>query len=596
MTAIIKGAFIIVIPATIVVAGLWARYMVNAHGILTLLARWHLGKALDGQHRTNATWSRPATKALHVTGHAHRWHWQTERRRAAIRWGAEIVIALALLGWFKARAPTLVLLGLVAAAVVAGIVMQIIYKVGSWRHEREYVNPLEATLTHAIGVPPVTIEIERADDSDSVERVALEWAPEVEIGAPQQDRVLDAIATRLAIESPEAAWQITGRNRTAVFTRSDPPPSEVSYEELRADVESAGANELIMGLGKKRALVSASLTGDSPHLGISIASGGGKSNLTAWLLIQRLRRGSLALILDAKYFSHPWAFKDIDAEYGQLPNVAYAQRTWEMHDAMVWLGEEVERRTKVAERAVNSRGKILADVGPEIIVVCEELNLATDRLKQYWAEEREKENPKRSPAFAGMGAVAYAGRAVNMRLVVIGQMLTADVLGGGSVRENIGIRLLSRYQKNAWKMLAGDLPMPPAPSRPGHMQLVTGGTITEVQVPYVEEQVRELVMTSEMAVCPSDMPGRSRHPLLIPVSGAPALETGPDQPVVLGPAPVPRTFTLREAREEGILQLSEAAARKAAQRLGFPEPAVPGRPGVAARWKGSDLHRWQAVR
>ena len=35
-------------------------------------------------------------------------------------------------------------------------------------------------------------------------------------------------------------------------------------------------------------------------------------------------RGSVALVLDAKWISHPWTFKDMDAEYGQLPNVAYA--------------------------------------------------------------------------------------------------------------------------------------------------------------------------------------------------------------------------------------------------------------------------------
>ena len=46
---------------------------------------------------------------------------------------------------------------------------------------------------------------------------------------------------------------------------------------------------------------------------------------------------------------------------------------------MVWLGEEVEHRSEVIDRAINSQGRILADVGPELIVICEELNLAADR-------------------------------------------------------------------------------------------------------------------------------------------------------------------------------------------------------------------------
>jgi hypothetical protein len=106
-----------------------------------------------------------------------------------------------------------------------------------------------------------------------------------------------------------------------------------------------------------------------------------------------------------------------------------------------------------------------------------------------------------------------------MRLVVIGQMLTADILGGSAVRENIGIRCLSRYTKNSWKMQAGNLPMPSSPTRPGHIQLVVGSEITEVQVPYVEERVRDLVMAGQMVACPSDMPGLSRHPMLVPVPG-----------------------------------------------------------------------------
>ena len=38
----------------------------------------------------------------------------------------------------------------------------------------------------------------------------------------------------------------------------------------------------------------------------------------------------------------------MDAEYGQLPNVAYARRTEDLHDAMVWLGDELDRRNQVA--------------------------------------------------------------------------------------------------------------------------------------------------------------------------------------------------------------------------------------------------------
>ena len=101
---------------------------------------------------------------------------------------------------------------------------------------------------------------------------------------------------------------------------------------------------------------------------------------------------------------------------------------------------------------MNAKGDILGDVGPPLWIIAEELNLATPRLKQYWASIRDKEDPKRSPALDGMAAVSFAGRAVKMHLIVIGQMLTAASLGGGDVRENIGVRMLARYTANSWKM------------------------------------------------------------------------------------------------------------------------------------------------
>ena len=210
----------------------------------------------------------------------------------------------------------------------------------------------------------------------------------------------------------------------------------------------------------------------------------------------------------------------MDAGYGQLPNVAYARTTAALHNAMVWLGVELQRRTEAAERhRVNAREYILGDVGPRLWIVAEEMNLATPRLKQYWAEIRDKDDPKRSPALDGMAAVAFAGRAVKMHLIVIGQMLTAASMGGGDVRENMGVRVLARYTANSWKMQAGDLPMPPSPGTAGRVQVVTGGAVREAQVPLMDlGQCRELALAGTVTRCPDDMPG------IAPGPAVPAIE------------------------------------------------------------------------
>jgi hypothetical protein len=330
------------------------------------------------------------------------------------------------------------------------------------------------------------------------------------------------------------------------------------------------------GIGKKRAEVFVSTKLDSPHFGEAMGTGAGKSNAAAFWLIQELMRGSVALVLDAKWISHPWTFKDMDAGYGQLPNVAYARTTEQLHNAMIWLGVELQRRTEAADRYVNAKGDILGDVGPPLWIIAEELNLATPRLKQYWASIRGQDDPKRSPALDGLAAVSFAGRAVRMHLVVIGQMLTAASLGGGDVRENIGVRMMARYTANSWKMQT-DLPMPPPSDVPGRVQIIASGSVREAQVPLMDfEQCRELAVSGTVTPCPDGMPGigqRSHVPLLT------SSQQAPDQQFVL-PSPSgrpPGTMTLREAAAEGLFP-SLPAARKAVQRRSL-EPA--GKDGAA---------------
>jgi hypothetical protein len=159
-----------------------------------------------------------------------------------------------------------------------------------------------------------------------------------------------------------------------------------------------------------------------------------------------------------------------------------------------------------------------------------------------------------------------------MHLVVIGQMLTADVLGGGDVRENIGVRMLTRYTQNSWKMQAGDIAMPPPSRVPGRWQQLASGEVTEVQVPYLDmEQARELATGGTVTPCPAGMPGRSGTLHVVPGSSVPPWVA--DQGLVVGQADeVVTGLTIREAVAEGIFgPLGLEAARKRVQRAGIPD-------------------------
>ena len=88
----------------------------------TLLWRWFSGHALDGQHRTNATWTMPSRgdrPVLHPTGHAVLWHHLPRLHRAGIRTGSTLAVLAAAYGLVTAFLVTAALLAAAAAAGAA---------------------------------------------------------------------------------------------------------------------------------------------------------------------------------------------------------------------------------------------------------------------------------------------------------------------------------------------------------------------------------------------------------------------------------------------------------------------------------------------
>jgi hypothetical protein len=81
--------------------------------------RWHSGHTLDGRFLTNATWTRPATKVLHPTGNAMRWHKWPRLLRAAIRTGFTVCLECSLIGIALAPWPSFIILGCLLAAGTA---------------------------------------------------------------------------------------------------------------------------------------------------------------------------------------------------------------------------------------------------------------------------------------------------------------------------------------------------------------------------------------------------------------------------------------------------------------------------------------------
>ena len=221
-------------------------------------------------------------------------------------------------------------------------------------------------------------------------------------GDAKDERWLEGVAAaKLGIERAEPSWRRAGPAPLLTLTQSAPPPGHVKAADLLPELVKCRDGEVLLGVGKNGELVKAKLDTESPHLAISMGTGAGKSNLAGWLMLQLMLQGAICLVLDAKLgMSYPWLMKDEHRQLSQLPNVGYARTIAQMHAAMCWLNKELDRRNEVSFAAVDSAGKVHANVGPRLIVTAEELNLAVPQLRSYWAEVGDGGV---SPAFKGTG-------------------------------------------------------------------------------------------------------------------------------------------------------------------------------------------------
>src|SRR5215469_8769374 len=326
-----------------------------------------------------------------------RWWRRAGWKRALSKTVTAAVCVLVAWGMLAHRAATTRVLAAAVGLVTGwGLIRLFIWR-EEWRHYRSVIRPLHHMLAGILDAPPaprdwITVPLDYATDKDA--EVVI-YPPKGFLGGDRdRDDITRAVETALpGLQEPDIDWsRLHGHKPRIPVRHSDPPPDRITWRQIEAAVRAAGPSELVVGIGRKRQVIKVSMELDSPHFGISMGTGGGKSNLASFWLVQALMRGDIVLILDAKHFSHPWAFKDMDAEYGQLPNVAYARWVPDLHDAMIWLGRELSRRTMLAERIINAKGDLLGDVGPRLWIVAEEMNLATPLLKQHWADVRDKDD------------------------------------------------------------------------------------------------------------------------------------------------------------------------------------------------------------
>lgn len=610
-------------------------------GIPVLTWRYLSGSTLDGEPRTNATWTHRGTRTEREDGRrANRWDHLSRLERAGVRWVS--TAATGGIGYAYVQDPAATLECLQAGGFTAGsaasawVGYRLMDGAVTWKHQRDWVWPLHVALVEKLGYPEGTKPhhyIHVPVNYDEITGDAIRIDLPADFAGEDQIRSLvkTVVTNKLALQDVTFSWQISGKSHHVVVKQSPRPPSKVLFSdpEIRKIVEKMPESAPLIGLTHRGRPVSVDLDAESPHVLVSAGTGGGKSVILRAIFAQLLKHGAEGAVLDRKRHSHKWV--------RGLPGVGYYREIGDIHDALVALGEEGERRNRIVDEWEGDDKD--APVGPRKAILLEEANATIGKLKRYWAAIRKAKgddfgpaDPKESPAIDALGEILFMGRAVKMHVLLVAQSATAAALGGPEMRENFATRILARYSRNAWNMLVPEVqPAPKSTRSVGRAQVVLGGVANETQVIFfTPEEARawaemgRAVTTSQGLSAPAHLgqdavnvtPETVTEPLpAIPAQGGPgqvrqdakgfkedmeALFAAPVTEATEAAQDTDVPVTLKQAVDQEIVAVSLTALRKEAndknRRKEFPASV-----GIDAKTRGklyrpSELQRWERNR
>ncbi|MGH3088305.1 MAG: FtsK/SpoIIIE domain-containing protein, partial [Rubrobacteraceae bacterium] len=377
----------------------------------------------------------------------------------------------------------------------------------------------------------------------------------------------NVVCEKLALSSSEVSvsWTLHGRQPAVEFRPRAVVPEVARAADLADMLKKAPASAPIIGLRRGGRPVAVDFDSESPHLMAACGPGAGKSVMAGGLAAQLLAHDAHVVVLDTK--------QDSLSVLADHPHVQYCRTPEAIHNFLVWLSEEVDRR--MAIKVLNPDADFV-----RIVVIFEEMNAAFQKLKNYWNEIREREDPTTSPAFTGFGDVAFMGRAPKMNAIAIAQSGTAKVMGGPETREAFFTRVLGRYSLNAWKMLVPDVKFVKSSKKRGRMQVCIAGVRYETQVLlWKTEELREWAWSCFAEGTSYDGPKLSVREFLrgeTPVTvTAPAAETAPaetpDVPVI---TTKPVTAIDANTGTDGETATDDVADAAEGKVLPFERPAI----------------------
>jgi hypothetical protein len=520
------------------------------NGRAAWLWRWFSGRPLNGHRYTDATGFHYGTMALDVSGRATPFQLLPGYKRFLYARFPAMAVPVLAAAWMLGH-------WLVVSFVLAGVVMivapSIQVAIRTRRFRRQVIEPVATAVAEVLnkrnvaGAGHTWVHVPENYRDDDQAKIKIDL-PMSWIGQDgDKTRLTEVVAARLQVEDLSPSWTLHSEHPYVMFNVPPKPPAKVTFGHAKPDMDSAADSEFVVGYGPRNKVELFSLLLESPHLLIAGGSGAGKSELIAFLVTQAMRKGFGAAVLDAKFTSHMWLRR--------IPGVLYAAEAEELHNALIWLDAELLRRA----RFVADGGD--PDTLVPLLVVLEEMNGASNRLRAYWNSIKVTGDPQMSPALTALVNLSSMGREMRVHIIMAGQSLTAKAVGGPENRENFGGRMFARATAAQWRMLAPQIkPAPLKRGAPGRWHIVVGDTLREFQVPFVDIKKDSGAHVIEHAIG-----GRPVPDVVAMMAGGATTER---REVLSSEVVTPDGISLRQFADEQGLNL--ATVRKWSDRRDFP--------------------------
>lgn len=438
------------------------------------VARFATGLPVSGYWTTNATWFRSGTRALvdppPLQMGGLRLAYRPGYQRLAFRWSLVAAVPYEVAGAYTH--PWIV--GANTAAGVAAVASAYGYR--AWqRHSQDVSEParnaLQQQLAKLLDTPYAAAQV--AKDGT----VSLELPADFVLSEGSAKHLNDLVERTMG-EELEVTWPNLLKGRTVLWNKIPEPPSSVRYDAIEEKMRMLPSGTLFLGVDARGRDVTVNLDTETPHIGLSMRTGRGKSVLFRLLIAQLLAQGADVTILDVGMISlHE--FRGVDGVTIET-DVA---KCWD--HVTLFETEMSERLQQLVEVDESEWPAIMATWRRRVLFV-EELNAFHAQSQAYWDQIRTSKDRATPPVLNQLTNISVMARKVFMHLAVASQRLEAKLISAAA-RGQMGLRIMADPSAADWRMLGeGKRPKGSYSKRAGRVAAVIAGNATALQVGFLE--------------------------------------------------------------------------------------------------------------